>query len=253
MNKRGQITIFIIVGILVVIFAVLVFLLYPKIQTGFGFDEKNPAKFLQKCFEENLKNSVEKISLQGGSLEPENFYLYQDNKVEYLCYTSEYYITCTMQQPMLKSHIEFEISDGISETGKKCLSDLENNYKNNGYQVELKNRDIIVELLPKKIITKINSSLILTKAGEKTVFNSISFAETNNLYELVAIANSILNMEARYGNSETTIYMDYYHNLKIEKYKQTDGTTIYILTDSDTKDKFQFASKSLVWPPGYGE
>lgn len=252
MNKRGQVTIFIIVAVLIVILAILVFLFFPKIKSGIGFDEKNPSGFLQKCLEKDLREIVEKISLQGGSISPENFYLYQDNKIEYLCYTSEYYVTCAMQQPMLKPHIEKEISDGISEKSKQCLQELEKNYKSNGYQVEMKNNLVEIELLPKRIVTRLNSSLVLTKAGEKTTYDSVNFAETNNLYELISIANSILNWEARYGNSETTVYMDYYHDLKVEKFKQTDGTTVYILTDRNTENKFQFASKSLVWPPGYG-
>lgn len=46
--------------------------------------------------------------------------------------------------------------------------------------------------------------------------------------------------------------MDLYHNLKIEKRKPDYGTSVYILTDKDTANKFQFASRSLVFPPGYG-
>jgi hypothetical protein len=57
-------------------------------------------------------------------------------------------------------------------------------------------------------------------------------------------------MEARYGNSETTIYMDYYHNLKVEKSEQTDGSTVYRLTDRKDGSVFQFASRSIAWPPG---
>ena len=44
--------------------------------------------------------------------------------------------------------------------------------------------------------------------------------------------------------------MNYYHDLKVEKNKQTDGSTIYILTERDTENKFQFASRSVAWPPG---
>ena len=74
----------------------------------------------------------------------------------------------------------------------------------------------------------------------------------NNLYELASIAESIVEWEATYGDSETTTYMNYYHDLKVEKKKQTDGTTIYIVTNRDTRNKFQFASRSVAWPPGYG-
>ena len=66
------------------------------------------------------------------------------------------------------------------------------------------------------------------------------------------MANSILNWEATYGKVETTLYMNYYRWLKIEYDLKSDGTTIYILTNRDKGNKFQFASRSVVWPPGYG-
>jgi hypothetical protein len=46
--------------------------------------------------------------------------------------------------------------------------------------------------------------------------------------------------------------MQYYPDLKIEKTKLSDGTTIYILSNVVSKDRFTFASRSLAWPPGYG-
>ena len=92
--------------------------------------------------------------------------------------------------------------------------------------------------------------LTLTKGGAEK-YDSFRVVLNNNLYELVSITNSILNLEARYGDAETTIYMNYYHDLKVEKKKQSDGTTIYILTDRNNKNQFQFASRSVAWPPGY--
>jgi hypothetical protein len=46
--------------------------------------------------------------------------------------------------------------------------------------------------------------------------------------------------------------MDLYHKLKVEKKSPEYGTSIYILTDRETNDKFQFAARSVVMPPGYG-
>ncbi|MFH1240218.1 MAG: hypothetical protein V1672_03295, partial [Candidatus Diapherotrites archaeon] len=95
-----------------------------------------------------------------------------------------------------------------------------------------------------------NSSLVLTKESTEK-YDLFSVVLNNNLYELVSVANSILNWETRYGDSETTNYMTYYHDLKVEKKKQSDGSTIYILTDRNNGNKFQFASRSVAWPPGY--
>ena len=250
-KKRGQVTIFIIVAIAIVVLGILLYIFYPQIQTTLGFAEENPPEFIQNCIEEEIKNSVSKLSLQGGSLSPEHYIIYNSEKIEYLCYTSEYYKTCVMQQPMLKEHIESEIKDEIKNTVKECFNDLEESYRKKGYTVKLERGETDVELFPEKIITTFDYPLTLTKGDSKN-YNSFRIVVDNNLYELVSVANSILNWEARYGDAETTVYMNYYHDLKVEKKKQSDGSTVYILTDRNTEDKFQFASRSVAWPPGYG-
>ena len=93
MKKRGQITIFIIVAVIIIALAVLLFLLVPQIRVNFGFTVDDPSEFIQNCMEDKIKGSIETLSLQGGSIEPENYFLYEGNKIEYLCYTNTYYIT----------------------------------------------------------------------------------------------------------------------------------------------------------------
>jgi len=72
-----------------------------------------------------IVNDLDMLSLQGGSLEPEHYILYENEKVEYLCYTNEYYKTCVVQQPMLKNHIEAEIKESIQERVTECFDNLE--------------------------------------------------------------------------------------------------------------------------------
>ena len=250
-NNLGQVTIFIIIAIVIVVIGVLIFLFYPQIKAGLGFEEKNPSAFIQDCIEEEIENSVGKLSLQGGSMNPEHYIMHDNEKIEYLCYTGEYYKTCIMQQPMLKQHIESEIENEIKAEVKNCFDSMKESYEKRGYSVNLRQGEINIELLPKRIIAVFDYSLTLVKGDSKT-YESFRVILNNNLYELVSIANSILNWEASYGDAETTIYMDYYHDLKVEKKKQSDGSTIYILTERDTGNKFQFASRSVAWPPGYG-
>lgn len=251
MKKRGQITIFIIIGIIVVGLAVLIYMFYPEISTGLGFGAKNPQAYLQNCLEDDVVNAIEVLSSQGGKINPEHYILYNDEKIEYLCYTSEYHELCTVQQPMLKNSIENEIELAINDKVKECFEKLEKNFGSEGYGVNLQDGGVDVELLPKRVIVGFDSALTLTKDGTQT-YDSIEVVVNNNLYELVSIANSIIGWETNYGDSETTTYMNYYHDLKVEKKKQSDGTTIYILTDRNNGNKFQFASRSLAWPPGYG-
>ena len=250
-NKKGQVTIFIIIAIIIIIGGILIYMFYPQIKTIFGFEVDNPSAFIQECLEEKIVNDLGLLSLQGGSLEPEHYILYDNEKVEYLCYTGEYYKTCVVQQPMLKNHIEAEIKESIQERVTECFDNLEKNYLGKNYIVELKGNGIEIELLPKRVIATSNRSLVLTKDGTET-YDSFEVIVHNNIYELVSVANSIIKWETSLGDSETTIYMNYYHDLKVEKKKQSDGSTVYILTDRNNGNKFQFASRSIAWPPGYG-
>lgn len=250
-GRKGQVTLFIILGIIMVVLAILIYLFFPQIKGGFVVQEINPNLYIQTCIEEEILNSVEMLSIQGGSLNPEHYILYKEEKIEYLCYTEENYRTCVMQQPMLKKHIEEELENDLSSKASECFDSLEESFEKSGYDVNLKKGPMSIELLPGKIEMKFNNSLTLKKESAKK-YDNMKVSVKNNIYELVNVAMSILNWEARYGDAETTTYMNYYKDLKVEKLKQSDGSTIYILTERDSGNKFQFASRSVVWPPGFG-
>jgi len=249
-NKKAQVTIFIIIAVVVVALVALFFMYSPKLKLNFTKSPQNPEAFIQECIQDQIQNNVKKLSLQGGSIEPESFILYQDEKIEYLCYTNEYYKPCVVQQPLLKSHIESEIKNAIKSSADICFNSLKETYEKKGYQVNLKKGETKVELLPKRILTTFNTSLSLTK-GETKKYDSFRIILNDNLYELLSVANSIVNWETTTGDAEITTYMNYYHDLKVEKKKTEDGTKIYILTDRNNENKFQFASRSVVFPPGY--
>jgi hypothetical protein len=251
-ERGGQVTIFIIIAIIIVGIAISVYLLIPRVGTGTVFDATNPAGFIQTCLEEEIESAAETLSLQGGTIEPEHYFLYQNNKIEYLCYTAEYYKTCSVQRPLLKQHIESEIMEDISDDVESCFNNLLENYRNERYTANLERGKTTVELLPKRIVTNFNDYVLTVSKAETARYDSFGVLLNNNLYELTSIANSIIEWESNYGDAETTIYMTYYKDLKVEKKKQQEGTTVYILTDRNTENKFQFASRSVAWPPGYG-
>ncbi len=249
MEKRGQLTIFIIIAVVIIALGIMVYFFMPQVRTGFGVSTNNPLLFMQDCMKESVQKAVDQISVQGGSINPQKYLLYNNQKLEYLCYTEEYYTTCIMQQPLLKQHFESEIKSQISSEANSCLDSMKQSFEKQGYTVNLVKGNTDVELIPNKVQVIFQNSLTLTKTGTER-YDNITVSIDKSTYDLVSIANSILNMEARYGDSETTVYMDYYHNIKVEKNKQTEGTKIYIITDRNTGDKFQFATRSVAWPPG---
>ena len=96
-GKRGQVTIFIIIAIIIVALAFLIYSFYPQIKSTIGAEEKNPVSYIQTCLEDKIKDVASVLSLQGGSMSPENYVLYEDEEIEYLCYTNEYYKNCVFQ------------------------------------------------------------------------------------------------------------------------------------------------------------
>jgi len=258
-SKRAQVTVFVILAIAIVIILLLLFLGRDGFTTLLR--GKAPVEKIKDCVEDYVKEAVDIVSVQGGSLEPEFYYLYKGEKIEYLCYNEENYKQCVMQKPLLKQSIEGEIKNYIEPKIKRCMADVKSDLEKDGYEVELSDVGVNVELVPNNILIGIQSDFSLTK--DKT--ESYKFIKTDvssNLYELVMIASSILNWETRYGDSETMNYMLYYPSVKVEKKIQGDGTKIYTLSvrgssdsiylpaDTSSLDKFRFAVRSVVIPSG---
>mgnify|MGYP001618039170 FL=1 len=250
-DKTGQITIFIIVAIVIVAMAVLIYVFYPQISSTLGVGEQDPNAFIQTCMEDEIKSTVETISLQGGSLEPESYFTYNNIPIQYLCYINEANKLCVVQQPLLKQHIESEMKAGIEPVARNCFDELKTSFEGRNYDVIMREGDINVELLPQRIVSTFNYTVTLERAGETKRYESFNVVLNNNLYELESIGKSIIEWEATVGKADPRTYMSYYPNLKVEKNVRDDGTNIYILTDRSTGDKFQFAIRSLVSAPGF--
>jgi hypothetical protein len=110
-----------------------------------------------------------------------------------------------------------------------------------------------VELLPQKVVVTFKKSITLkTEEGSKT-FDGFSIFVDNNLYELTSIATSIMISETKTGDTEVKTYMNYYHDLKVEKKKQSDGSKVFILTDIVNGNDFRFATRTHVKQPYYNE
>ena len=247
-KKRGQVTFFVIIA-LVIVAVVLVVFLFPRINVF--TEELNPSSFLRNCIENDVKSTVNVLSKQGGYFLPDNFYTYEGKRIQYLCYTDELYKPCVVQQPLLVSHVEEEIGNQVKTKANQCAEELVGQYERRGFDVERRPSEINVNIIQGKIVVDFISPMTIRKENTQT-FEKFAVGLDSELYELLMTAVSIIQYEAIYGDSETTLYLQYYPNLRIDKIRRDDGNTIYKLSNVATKDEFTFASRSLVWPEGYG-
>lgn len=245
-NKKGQIAIFVIFAILVVAVVIFIFA-FP--QTNVFSSNINPSSYLRDCIAPEIDNIKNILSEQGGYTTPDNYAMYKDLKLEYLCYTSEFYTPCIVQQPLLLRHVNNEMKKYIEPKAKQCFENLKDQYEKKGYEVRSGSSQINVSIVPQRITVDFIVPMTLIKEDTQT-FQKFSVAIDSNWYNLITVAVNIIQYESVFGDSETGLYISYYPNLKIEKTRRDDGSTIYLLSDVTSEDKFVFATRSLVWPRG---
>lgn len=247
---RGQATLFVIVALVIVALIVLGVIFYPRITNVFE-GELSPSSYLKDCIGPEIENGKVLLSKQGGYDNPEGYVLYGGEKIKYLCYTDDFYETCVVQQPMIKNHFEIELNRMIKGRAENCANNLIKEYESRGYDVSSSDIDSSVSISPGNIKVIVNAPMSITKDTTQT-FKKFEVEMKSEMYDLLFTASSIIDFESGLGDSAPELYLQYYPNLKIEKTKLSDGTTVYKLSNVITGESFVFASRSLAWPAGYG-
>lgn len=248
-ERIGQVTIFIILGLLVLL---VLFLLFTRTDIKTFFAPKTTVEQIEDCGKSPIKEGIELLSLQGGVITPQNYYLYEGSKVEYVCYTKENFKNCVTQKPILKNIIEEELKAYSQARIVKCVNEIAEKLEESGYEVSMKTPNISIEIVPDNVLLNLDIDLKISKENTES-YDNIRTGLRSKIYNFVMIASSIMTWETRFGDSETLNYMLLYPSIKVEKKKQGDGSKIYIITDRDTEEKFIFAVRSGVIPPGLVE
>lgn len=254
--RRGQVTIFIIIGIILIGSTGLVILWKSGILPNFsGSKEINPNLFISMCLEEKVKDTLEIISLQGGYIENKLNKTFQfDNEIardiSYLCYNQNYYLPCINQEPMLIQHLKKEIKNKIAEDVENCFDELKLSLEKQRYEVESEYNGFEIDLAQKKIIINIDGKMIISKSGETSINKNFDFIIPSRFYDLAIVVQEIVSQEARFCNFEYLGFMLAYPNFEIDRFKTGDSTIIYTIQHRDSLEKFRFAVRGCVIPPG---
>ncbi|MBU1136382.1 MAG: hypothetical protein KJ559_02640 [Nanoarchaeota archaeon] len=254
MEKRGQMTIPVIISIIIIGGIILFFTLSERIGLDiFRTSKPSPYEYMDKCVEDSAKNAIEIMLPQAGFLEPENYMLYKDKKVGYLCYNRNYYEGCVMQKPNYIAHLEQEIKTYITPKIKDCFYLLKKEYENRKYEVKEGDLILSVSLKPKIIDIRIEKKLEITKDGESEILERFKINFLSSLFDLGLLAQEIASQEAKYCYFEYLGYMILYPYFDIDKKSvgsAKDSSKIYIIGDRRTQDKLYIAIRSCAINPG---
>tara|TARA_Y100000310_G_scaffold290392_1_gene317535 strand:- start:5877 stop:6644 length:768 start_codon:yes stop_codon:yes gene_type:complete len=130
MKKRGQATLFIILGIVLVVVVGLYFvgvstnIIPPLLTTSDAVSEMAEIEdHIEECLADVGGNYVTILGLQGGYISPaeDTYRLYNDSSVSYHCWNREGVAPCTNRLVTL-SHMEEELQDAIDSALDTCVN-----------------------------------------------------------------------------------------------------------------------------------
>lgn len=253
-GRKGQITIFIIVAVIIIAAIALFFLLRGEsVIEIFKPSMPSPQEDIEKCVKDNVKNAIDIMLGQGGYITPKNFKLYQDKKVQYLCYTNKYYYPCVNQEPLYIERLESEIKSYIQDKVDDCFYSLKQDYESKNYIVSLGASNLQVNLIPKQVEIIIDKKVEVSKNEQIEKFDKFKAKFNNPLYDLAIVAIEAVNQEARFCYFEYIGYMMLYPNVEIEKKAVGEAETsskIYTIMDRISGKKLYIAIRSCAFPPG---
>lgn len=247
MNKRGQVTMFIIIAIvLVAIILFFYFYLYPKIISS---SDNRP--LFDRCIQDEVKKEIVDLAPNTGLLISKFNTMYMDKNISFACYTNEYYKPCVVLHPFLKNDFEDSLATMLKPQIQTCYDKAVDDLVARGKEVTAGTIKSNVTIDMNGVKVSVLAPTTISSGESATSFTKpIDVYYYSNIYTILMVANSILQFESSYGDSDTSSFMYYYPDLNVQKISREDSVKIYIITDK--KDiKYQFATRSYAWPAGY--
>ncbi len=255
LNRRGQVTILVIIALIIVVLLVFIFgLLKTKSPTVISFRE-NPEAYIEDCVAKSLVKAEQKILDGNGYANiSDNYMLYSGNKnsekVPYFCKTSMFYTPCVNQEPMLLEKVRRELESLTKRDAAACFSEISSLIKKDGSEITEGGMNFTIDLQKKYIVADISKNFIITNGESKVVFNKFFSRIPSPLYGLIDTARNIVNYESTLCEFNVVNWERYYRDIAISRFMTGDQTKVYTLTNKDDGKQLSFAIRACVLPAG---
>jgi len=246
--KRGQVSLFIIVGFVFVVGIVALIYFVGDIGVDSPVD-LGPRAFIGKCVRDAVEESIEKVLVGGGEIVPSQVIMYQGDEWNYLCYQADYYLTCYNLHPMLEASVEDEIRLDTLDDVQNCFDTMAVDFEDSGFDVSGGASNYSIDLLPGKVNINLNKNVEVVKDGAVQSFEDFDTSVLSPIYDLVRVAREIVNSEAQYCYFEYNGYMLLYPGYDIRRIDY-DDSKIYRVIDRRSGAEFKFAVRSCAFAPG---
>lgn len=231
LNRKSQVTIFIIVGIMLLLGVGLFISTRSSIEGVIEEDELSKEieqqtlvnleslnNYVESCIQKEAPLPIKLMAYQGGTLSLSDYRLYDEIKYRYLCIPHLGYKYCT---PILlnRQDMEKELSEYLKLRLGRCI-DL-SIYKDQGYKVKQGDLDVDVDIATTDVVIKLNYPITITTSDQKKIEIDEFFKRIDlPLGKLYDMAVHIINEEVKNGFFEQDGWMTRYGaHVTIEKHK----------------------------------
>lgn len=248
-DKKGQVTIFIILGIVIVGGIFFVIILGDREVEVVAPIDLGPRDSVVSCIEDAVEDSVVMIMENGGEIVASQSILYDNDTWNYLCYQADYYQGCYNIHPMLEMQIEREIEIDVGVDVQTCFNIMEDEFVDRGFSVDIGTLNYSVDLLPGFIRVNLKRDVDISGESGALSFDDFGFEVQSPIYDLVRVARDIVNSESQFCYFEYNGYMLLYPSFDIRRFDYMDSK-MYQVIDRWTGAEFKFAVRSCAFAPG---
>jgi len=199
MSKRGQVTIFLVVGIVILLLSALFFYIFGQMKKApLEVELEESQKFLgvpgavqsfvEKCIKDTIDPAIYLLAKQGGVIYPE-----EDNLILLTDYGLVNYAWMNGADGLSKGKMENDLATYLEENIDFCLGGFETFEKQN-IQVESDYKKIKAEVIIQKSTIKVELSFplqIVLSNGDKTTIDRFSTQQQSSLGAMVEVIESL--------------------------------------------------------------
>lgn len=244
MHKRGQATVFAIVGIVIVIIVALFFFLRNEYgffvsPTTFLSEKSKPIEDnLKSCVNQVVQNSLDSFSKQGGDFNPSNYRLYKSRSVKYYCNNIPGEERCLNVMPTLGemlSSLNKKIQDDVNSCVNKDLVQSGFGYKVNAGKITTTLN------AGTNLVLRAHYNVNISKGENSFTVSDVAVSYDAPIQDLYGVAVDIINSEANVGFFEQGLYMLNKKGQYIINIDKPYPDKIYMIKKKDSNFEFWFA------------
>ena len=249
-GKRGQVTAFVLIGIVIVAILALFFvgrqtIFLPTTTQNLNQELDDIEQHVLECLNEdsvpNANDIIITVGLQGGYLDPvpDSYILFNDSRVSFLCYNIIFDERCR-NRILTTADIEARISEAVRTSLNGCL-DVESFETFRPYRVSAGTLKVKTTIEDKVVIIDLDYPIALTTNDNRVSRNKFSHTYDYPLGDLYEVSQDIIENENVVGTFDTLTYM-LSRQGEFKIYKQTPYPhKLFTLKRDDHEYLFRFA------------